>query len=165
MHQISKAHRLLFAFLFALGSAAACSSSEPPPPSEGESAQATRGLEMVGVWRFVYDEARRRDVEAKLAAEISDPEQLARAKQEAEEEAAASEIEFTAEGWFLSRIAGKEIERAPYTSERVDHDTVRLTTLRDGLPRSTEVVLAGAGVGRTISIFDPKKGPLTFVQR
>ena len=165
MHPISNAHRLLLASLVALASAAGCSSSEPPPSGDGESAQATRGLEIVGVWRFVYDESRRRDVEAKLAAEISDPEELARAKQEAQEEAAASEIEFTIEGWFLSRIAGKEIERAPYASERVDHDTVRLTTLRDGLSRSTEVVLSRTGAGRTISIFDAKKGPLTFVEK
>jgi hypothetical protein len=151
---------LLFATL------ALASSSEPPPDKDGVAAsQAARGAELTGTWRFVYDGARRHDVEAKLAAEIADPQKLAAAKAEAEQEAAASEIEFTTDGWFLSRIAGKEIDRMPYTVERVAEDALRLTMMKGGQARSTEVELGSSGGARRIVIVDPQKGSLTFEQK
>jgi hypothetical protein len=157
---------LLFATLALASSFAACSSSEPPPDKDGVAAsQAARGAELTGTWRFVYDGARRHDVEAKLAAEIADPQKLAAAKAEAEQEAAASEIEFTTDGWFLSRIAGKEIDRMPYTVERVAEDALRLTMMKGGQARSTEVELGSSGGARRIVIVDPQKGSLTFEQK
>ena len=157
---------LLFASVALASLSTACSSSEPPQNKDGaEAAQASRGAELTGTWRFVYDDARRRDVEAKLTAEISDPQKLAAAKREAEDEARVSEIEFTSEGWFLSRIDGKEIARMPYTVERVADDAVRLTMMKDGQTRSTEVELTRSGAVRRIVIVDPQKGSLTFEQK
>jgi hypothetical protein len=148
--------------------AGGCSSVDDPSSVPGEAAASqgiARGRELVGVWKFVYEGQRRADVEAKLAAEIQDPAALAAAKREAEAEAAASEIEFTADGWFFSRIGSKEIARHTYTSERVSDDAVRLSTLDEGARKSTEVTLLEDGKSRRISIFDPAKGALVFEKK
>jgi hypothetical protein len=147
------------------GALAACSESPAPPNADGVAAQAARGTDVVGVWRFVYAGARKQDVEAELATKIADPEQLAAAKREAQQEADASEIEFTAEGWFLSRIAGKEIERMPFAAEKVADDAVRLTMMKGGQTMTTEVEIGTHGGVRRIVIHDPRKGALTFDQR
>jgi hypothetical protein len=127
---------------------------------EGSAQQAdARAAELVGTWRFVYTDERRHAVEAQLAAEIRDPAQLAAAGREAEEEATASEIEFTREGWFLSRIAGKEIARAPYNAVPAGRATLRVSMSKGSEIRTTEVDLTGAG---EIVIHDPQKGALSF---
>lgn len=165
---------MVISMVAAAVAAGGCSSVDEPSSVPGEAAAAAQGIprgqELVGVWRFVYEGQRRLDVEAKLAGEIRDPAALAQAKREAEEEAEASEIEFTADGWFHSRIAGKEIARHTYTSERVADDAVRLSTLNEGRAKSTEVTLlggsgSGAGAKRRISIFDPQKGALVFEKK
>ncbi len=59
---------------------------------------------MVGRWQFVYEGARREAVEAELAQKYTDPTALAAAKKEAEEEAAISTIELTADREYRSFI-------------------------------------------------------------
>jgi hypothetical protein len=159
---------MLITMTVATAASGGCSSVDDPSsvPGEGAATQGiARGQELVGVWKFVYEGQRRADVEAKLAADITDPAALTAAKREAEEEAEASEIEFTADGWFYSRIGGKEIERHTYTTERVSDDALRLSTLDEGARRSTEVTLIGDAKVRRISIFDPKKGALVFQKK
>lgn len=63
---------------------------------------------MVGRWQFVYDDARRASVEADLAKKYSDPAELAAAKKDAEDEAASSTIELTADREYKSMI-GTEV--------------------------------------------------------
>lgn len=131
------------------------------PRSEAEEVEETEEAiskdDLVGRWSFVYDDARRATYEAELAKEIKDPAALAQAKVEAEEEAKASEIEFTEDGVYISRIAGKEIFRAPpmvvdrvegrtlYTSNSKGQ-TIGLTLLDDD----------------TLVVHDPRKGDLNF---
>jgi hypothetical protein len=143
-----------------LAALAGCGSESPDPHGKEASAQEAdvRVGALWGTWRFVYTDARRADVEAKLAAEIQDAEKLWAAKREAEEESAASEIEFTREGWFLSRVEGKEIDRAPYNAVPMATQTLRLSTMRGGEVRSTEVDV----MADEITIRDPKKGALVF---
>jgi hypothetical protein len=101
---------------------------------------------LVGQWQFVYDDARRGVVESKLATEIRDPAELARAKGEAAEEAAVSHIEFTKDRFYVSYIGDREILRG-----HVEDAPPGLTlTLRDD---------------RTLVMHDPRKGDLIFSRR
>ncbi len=137
---------------------AACSQSSPtsdPPSSTGRPAAQVAGpsevtgvpyAKLVGQWQFVYDDNRRAIYEAQLAAKISDPSELAKAKRDAEDEAAVSVIEFTKDGFYVSYIDNKEIFRGA-----VDKAPPGLTlTLRDD---------------RTLVMHDPTKGDLIFTRR
>src|SRR5689334_21013734 len=86
----------------ALSSGLVTGCGEEPRSPDDDVASASTPVDaqaLVGKWQFVYDDARRHRVEEELAKEIADPAELAKAKAEAVEEAAASEIEFTADGW------------------------------------------------------------------
>lgn len=116
---------------------------------------------LAGRWRFVYDDARRASVEAELAAKISDPAKLVAAKKEAEEEAAASEIEFT-DHVYVSRIGREELLREPFTDRvAADGKSLLLTpsSLMQRLHGDIAVVFFDAS---TIVMKDPRKGDLVF---
>jgi hypothetical protein len=104
---------LVLVTVLSLASLAGCSQTAHPSDTNTTSSPATPAgySELVGKWSFVYTAERRAAVEAELARTIADPTELAKAKKEAEEESNASEIEFTADRTFLSRVAGKEILR------------------------------------------------------
>jgi hypothetical protein len=115
--------------------------------------------DLVGRWSFVYDDARRATYEAELAKEIEDPAALAKAKVDAEEEAKASEIEFTEDGVYISRIAGKEIFRAPpMVVDRIEGRTL-YTTVSDG--KTVALTLLDDD---TLVVTDPRKGDLRFTR-
>lgn len=132
------------------------------PTDAAVQAASARPEQLVGRWSFVYAGERRRAVEADLATKITDPAALAAAQREAAEEAATSEIELTREGWFISRIAGQEIERMPYNAVPVDQATLRMSMSHGGEIHATEVDLATHEGAPAIVIRDPRKGPLTF---
>ena len=148
------AHASLACLALAVSSSA-CSQTAAAPAADhdGTNVAAASTLivgapydELVGRWQFVYDDARRSAVESQLAAKISDPAELARAKREAEQEAAASEIELTSDRVYVSRIGDKELLRGP-----VDAAPPGVTlTLRDH---------------RTLVLHDPAKGDLIFTRR
>jgi hypothetical protein len=161
------------AFVLALpvaGSLLGCSQDAAPSDRTSSATQATHGDPMVkpvyenlsGRWKFVYDEARRASVEAELATKFSDPAKLAAAKKEAEEEAEASEIEFTADRVYVSRIGSEEILRSGFT-ERPAADgqslLLKSTSLLGRLKGEIAIVFFDAN---TIVMKDPRKGDLVF---
>ena len=91
--------------------AVACASTHDASQSSAVSAGTVDDdyAKMVGRWQFVYDDARRSAVEAELTKSISDPTQLAAAKKEAEDEAAASTIELAADHGYRSLIGDKVV--------------------------------------------------------
>jgi hypothetical protein len=150
---------LLVAASFSLVSVAACHpASRPSAESTISSATvAPAYAALVGKWQFVYTDQRRAAVEAELTSKISDPKALADAKKEASEEADASEIEFTADNQFLSRIEGNVILRDTFSAkEGADGKSLDLSSGRGSV---MSVVIQDAN---TIALMDPKKGELVF---
>ena len=143
--------------------AAACHHNEPPAHASVtlSSGAALSYADVVGVWHFVYTDARRAAVESELAAQISDPVALAAAKRDAAHEADASEIELTEDARFLSRIEGKEILAAPVVSRPTDDGRLELRSpTHEGM--SVRVALRDPS---TLLVSDPRKGELVFVRR
>lgn len=148
-----------------LGALPACEGALPEA-SQGETADAqTQAAErstqsaIVGKWQFVFTDSARRGHDERLAKEISDPDQLAKAKVDAEKEASQSVIEFTEEGEYLSWVLGELIFQAPFTASDASKNSVRLTMKAGDKEKSTTVTMNGAD---EIVIDDPNKGPLTF---
>ena len=118
---------------------------------------------MVGRWQFVYTDARRAAVESELAKEISDPTKLAAAKKDAEDEAAVSVIELTADREYRSFIG----------DELIYHDRCARMT-RGSSPGSVECtpdllvlrILGGKPSmrldGDELVMTDPRRGELRF---
>lgn len=131
-------------FVIAL-STAACAQTATSQDTQTDHAmlQPSQYGQMVGRWQFVYTDERRAAVEAKLASSIADPAELAKAKKEASEEAAVSQIEFTADRVYVSRIGDKEI-------------------LRAGIDRTPKDVGVSLRDPNTLVMHDPQKGDLVF---
>jgi hypothetical protein len=143
-----------------LGALPACygeGSSHPDDVAEASSAATESAI--VGKWQFVYTESARRGYEARLASEIEDRVELAKAKLAGETEAAQSQIEFTEEGEYLSWVLGELIFQAPYRASALSKEKVQLSMKAGDGEKTTTVTLNGAD---EIVIDDPKKGPLTF---
>jgi hypothetical protein len=131
--------------------AAACSVE----PAVDSSEEAITAPSIVGKYQFVWEGDRKAEVYAELAKKLSGAE-LEAAKREADEEAAASHLEFDADGVFHSYIGKNEIGTWKYELEPVDATTVRLK--KPGTDEAVTVELEND----TIIINDPRKGPLTF---
>ncbi len=144
-----------------LGATPACYGDvvDAPPGEVAEVASRSTDSAIVGKWQFVYDQAARAGFEARLAEEISDPAELAKAKVAGEKEAAGSQIEFTEDGDFFSWVEGKLVLQAPYRADDASKGSVRLSMKLKGEDKTTTVVLHGDD---EIVVEDPKKGPLTF---
>ena len=151
---------ILVAAMVLSGSAMGCGSSRASDEHAAEAKAAITAQSLAGKWKFVYTDARRAAIEAQLAQKISDATALAEAKKEAADEAAASEIEFTADGTFKSRISGEVILEATYNAVPNDHG-LDVTMRVGGNNQSTSVDFPNE---TTIVIHDPNKGPLTFVK-
>lgn len=145
-----------------LGALPACLGAEPAhdgSPEAGVEADADVASPLVGRWRFVYDDATRSRVEARLAAKIPAAE-LAEAKRAAEAEAAASIIELTDEGQLFSWVEGDLHASSTFAAEPTGPATFRVSRPGpDGAPEATTVTLEGPDV---MVIDDPAKGPLRF---
>ncbi len=139
------------AFSLSLGLAAVGCSVEPATESAEE---AITTPSIVGKYQFVWEGERKAAVYAQLAEKLSGPE-LEAAKREADAEAAASHLEFGADGVFHSFIGDEEIGTWSYELEPVDATTATLTK------RGGESVTVRFQ-NDDIIIHDPKKGPLTF---
>jgi len=131
--------------------AAACSVE----PSVESSEEAISAPSIVGKYQFVWEGDRKAEVYAELAKKLSGAE-LEAAKREADEEAAASHLEFGADGVFHSYIGNSEIGTWKYEVQPVDATTIKLK--KPGTDEAVTVELEND----TIVIDDPKKGPLTF---
>ena len=137
---------IVIALVIALA-AAGCAQSSSQPETNTDQAMLQPGQygQIVGRWKFVYDGARRARVEEKLARQLANPAELATAKKEAEDEAAISEIEFTADRFYISRIGKEEIMRI-----KADHAPPGVgISLRDH---------------DTLVMHDPDKGDHTFTR-
>jgi hypothetical protein len=162
-----------FVLAFPVASALVGCSQETTAPGDHVSVtntQAAHGDPLVkptyaslsGRWKFVYDDARKASVEAELAGKISDPAKLAEAKKEAQEEADASEIEFTADRVYVSRIGQEELLREGFTDRlAADGQSLLLTptSLLHRLRGDIAIVFFDAN---TIVMKDPRKGDLVF---
>ncbi len=148
-----------------LGALPACEGAVPETPAaeaadaQAQSAERSSESAIVGKWQFVFTDSARRGHDARLESEISDPEELAKAKVDAEKEASQSVIEFTEDGEYLSWVLGELIFQAPFTAADATDKSVRLTMKAGDKDKTTTVTLNGAD---EIVIDDPKKGPLTF---
>ncbi len=131
--------------------AAACSVE----PAVDSSEEAIAEPSIVGKYQFVWEGDRKAEVYAELAKKLSGAE-LEAAKREADEEAAASHLEFGADGVFHSYIGENEIGTWKYEVEPIDATTVKLS--KPGSDDSVTVHFEND----TIVIDDPRKGPLTF---
>lgn len=131
-------------------SAAGCSVE----PSVESSEDAITAPSIVGKYQFVFEGARKAEVYAELAEKLSGAD-LEAAKREADEEAAASHLDFGADGVFHSYIGGKEIGTWKYEVEAIDATTVTLSK-----PEGDSVTVKFEN--DSIVINDPRKGPLTF---
>lgn len=123
----------------------ACAQTSQPDKTDQAMLQPSEYGKLIGKWQFVYDDARRATVEADLAAKFSDAAELAKAKKEAADEAAISQIEFTVDRMYVSRIGSEEILRAKI--DMTPKDVV--LTLRDP---------------DTLVMHDPRKGDLIFTR-
>jgi hypothetical protein len=118
---------------------------------------------LIGSWKFVYDDARRASVEAQLAKEISDPQKLEAAKKEAEEEGDASAVEFTKDQTYISRIGKDEIFRDTFEVKPSDDGRALVTTSNSLLHRMMRAEIRIEFIDAdTIAMKDPKKGDLIF---
>ncbi len=142
--------RLTFALSLSLSFALCACSVEP---STGADEEALTAPTIVGKYQFVWEGARKADVYRALESKLSGAE-LERAKLEADEEAAASVIEFAADGTFHSWIGAEEIATAKYVVE--SKDDAGVTLAMNG--RSVHVRFDDDD----IVIEDPTKGELTF---
>ncbi|NUP09928.1 MAG: hypothetical protein HOW73_28100 [Polyangiaceae bacterium] len=125
-----------------------------------ESAQTITLADITGKWQFVYDDARRTAVEAELSKKITDPAERAKAFAEAEKEAAASEVEFTSDGQYVSRVYGEEILRvAKLDVGRAEGKTLHIKAEVRGRTLSIPVTLADENM---LVMADPAKGNLAF---
>lgn len=116
---------------------------------------------LVGTWQFVYTPERRADVEKMLAEKTSDPAELEKAKRASEEEAAASEVEFTADREYISRIGSEVIMSAKYEAKPDGASTLVLNPLGSDMKIRIDVDDAHD----TITMHDPKKGALQFTRK
>jgi hypothetical protein len=136
----------------------------PEVPAErtgaSESDQVDLHDSLVGTWRFVYTPERRAEIEAMLAEKVTDPAALETAKREAEEEASASEVEFTADREYISRIGDKVIFTAKYEAKATGATTLSLTQADSDLEIRVDL-----GDDDSITMHDPKKGALRFVRK
>lgn len=155
-------NRTLLAAVVLAATVTACHAAEPAHASATlSSAAPVTYADLVGTWHFVYTDARRAAVEAQLASKITDPAKLAAAKQEAADEAAASEIELTKDARFLSRIEGKEILAAAVVAKPTE-DARSLDLSSPSQEMSARVTLRDAS---TLVVHDPRKGELVFSRR
>lgn len=127
--------------------------------AESEASAPSVDSAIVGKWQFVFTDSARRGHDARLAAEITDPAELAKAKVDAEKEASQSVIELTEDGEYLSWVLGELIFQAPFTARDASKNSVRLTMKVGDEEKTTTVTMNGAD---EIVIDDPRKGPLTF---
>ncbi|MEO7092982.1 MAG: hypothetical protein ABI175_07015, partial [Polyangiales bacterium] len=132
-------------------------SQESPAPAPATVRAPLATSDLVGRWQFVFTDEVRDAFQAKVAKKITDPIELEKAMKEADEEARASELEFTSDGVFVSRVLGQELVRRPY-QPRVASDTT--VVLEDG-PKKKEIVFDDHD---TISIFEPGKGHLVYTR-
>jgi len=117
--------------------------------------------EIVGRWQFVYTDDRRAEVERRLNARIDDPDELGAAKAEAQVEARASEIEFTADRRYVSRIGDEVLLSARFDARTHGEGGVALTPVgNDGPTIRVELVDPN-----TLVMHEPRKGPLTFTRK
>jgi hypothetical protein len=138
----------------------ACSHEDSQPEETEEAQQPVSVADLTGRWAFVYDADRKAAVEAEISKKVSDPKERAAAFEEAAREAAASEVEFTADGEYISRIDDKEIFRAPPLEvERVDGRTLHTKPMKGGKIPSIALTLVNDD---TLVMTDPHKGDLTF---
>lgn len=131
-------------------SAAACSVE----PSVESSEEAMSAPSIVGKYQFVFEGDRKAEVYAELAKKLSGAE-LEAAKREADEEAAASHLEFGADGVFHSYIGEAEIGSWKYEVQPVDGTTIKVR-------KAESEAVTIQFENDKIVIEDPKKGPLTF---
>lgn len=157
--------RLSTLALFAL-SAVAFSAACTPSHSDAvaieeldEASEEITSADLVGKWKFVFDGARRAAIQAEVDKEIKDPEQRKRAMAEADREADASEVEFTDALEFVSRVYDQELLRTPPLKvlRSEGNSFVFEKPSKEGAGEM-EVKLEGD----TLTMMDPKKGPLTF---
>src|SRR5215208_4883848 len=71
------------------------------PAGQPASVSESQYQHLVGRWQFIYDGERRAAVEAEIAAKITDPTELAKAKAETADEAAQEWIELTADKKYV----------------------------------------------------------------
>lgn len=118
---------------------------------------------VVGKWQFVYDDSRRAAVEADLAKSIHDPQKLAAAKKDAEDEAASSTVELTADREYKSFIGDEMIlhERCKTMGRGPTPGSVECTP--DAL---LQRIIGGKPQmrldGDELVMTDPRKGDLRF---
>lgn len=133
---------------------------EVPAERTSEAEQEDLHASLVGTWQFVYTPERRAQIEAMLADKIADPVALETAKREAEQEAQASEVEFTADREYISRIGDKVIFTAKYEATATGATTLSLTQ-----PGTDLEIRVDLGDDDSITMHDPKKGALRFVRK
>lgn len=145
------------AVLLAVSLAGCAEVAAPEPEAEGEAQDALLRVDaLVGKWRFELGDARRAELFRGLEAKIDDPAALAAAKQDIEEEAKASMLEFDKNGVFHSWVFDKELIAVPYVAKPMSPTTLLLSH-ENG--RSVTIDFVGAD---TIVVRDPKKGGLTY---
>lgn len=132
-----------------------CAAGCSVEPSVESNDEAISAPSIVGKYQFVWEGDRKAEVYAELAKKLSGAE-LEAAKREADEEAAASHLEFGADGVFHSYIGDAEIGTWKYEVQPVDATTIKVEK-----PGAEEAVTIHFE-NDAIVIEDPKKGPLTF---
>lgn len=141
----------------ALGALPACLGDATA--ESGDHAVAEAASPLVGRWRFVYDDATRARVEARLARSVA-PAELEAAKRAAEVEAEASMIELTDEGEVFSWVEGELHATSTYAAEPIGQGTYRVT--RPGPGGASETTTVTLETADLLVIDDPAKGPLRF---
>ena len=151
--------RKLIAGIVVVASLVGCGQPESKHEIEGrqKSAAPLVSSDLVGRWQFVLTDEVRDKLRARLATKIADPAALDSAMKDAETEARASELEFTKEGVFVSRVLGEELVRDPFASRVAPPDTV---SLQHG-EKTMDVVFVDHD---TISLYEPSKGHLIYTR-
>jgi hypothetical protein len=134
-----------------------CGTSESKPVVESKTAAPLVAADLVGRWQFVFTDEVRDRYKARIAATIEDPAELEKAMKDADEEARASELEFTKDGIYVSRVLGEELIHRPYQVGVTSPTTV---LLEQGTAKK-EIVFVDHD---TISIDEPNKGHLIYTR-
>lgn len=128
--------------------------AEAPEVDDDAQSQVRAEETLTGRYRFVFNEARRQEIYAELAKNLSGPE-LEKAKQEADDEARASVVEFTKDDRFRSLIGDQVLIDA----------ACEIKPLGDGrflVESADKKINVRLEDGDLLVMEDPRKGELTF---
>jgi hypothetical protein len=138
--------------------AAGCGQSESKQATDlsAKTAAPLVTSDLVGRWQFVFTDEVRNAYRARIMAKIQDPIELEKTLKLADEEAKASELEFTADGVFVSRVLADE-SRRPYEARVASSSSLMVS----GGKKDQEIVFVDHD---TISIYEPAKGHLIYTR-